>query len=231
MAITSRYKAILWDCDGVLVDSELIACRCAAEWVTSLGYPITPEAYVERFMGKNYSQGLKEISAEIGRDLMPTLGNGSFDAFQQRQRDLFNAQLKPVTGIAEVLSSLAFMPMAVASGSDPARLEHTLSLTGLIDYLAPHIYSADMVENGKPAPDIFLFAAEKLGVAPEDCLVVEDGFHGIRAAQAAGMDVVAFTGGSHMTPALRTKISGLGATHHTANVQEILDIVIKRKTA
>lgn len=200
-----QYKAILWDCDGVLIDSEVLACSVAANYLCELGYPITTEQFVERFMGNSRKQILAEILAETGNDYTAAFEKGGT---VQAKREVFETQLKATPGIVDVLQSID-LPMAVASGSDPDRLKFTLGLTSLLDYFNGHIYSAEGVAKGKPAPDIFLHAAEKLGVAPEDCLVVEDGIHGIHAAQAAGMDVIAYIGASHMTHSLREKIKSL----------------------
>ena len=108
----------------------------------------------------------------------------------------FTEELRAIEGVADLLKSLT-MPLCVASNSYPDRLRHSLKVTGLWEFFDPHVFSAAMVERGKPAPDLFLFAAERLNVAPDDCLVIEDSMHGTVAAQAAGMAVVGFCGGSH----------------------------------
>jgi HAD superfamily hydrolase (TIGR01509 family) len=188
-----KYQAIIWDCDGVLIDSEILACKVSAEMLTEHGYPVTLEDYLVRFMGKSRAQILRE--AGVANDSFPV------EDLRQRQRAAFAASLQAIPGVEEFLSAAA-LPMAVASGSERERLDYTLGLTGLDGYFKGHIYSAEAVKNGKPAPDIFILAAEKLGIAPKDCLVVEDSPNGVRAGKAAGMTVFAFTGGSHMTPAI-----------------------------
>jgi HAD superfamily hydrolase (TIGR01509 family) len=198
-----KYKAIIWDCDGVLIDSEALACGSEAEAFGKLGYKISTEDFIDRFMGKNSKQLFQEIEQDSGLRLE--------EAFQrsgaaERIKELFNSSLKAIPGIAETLNSFS-VPMAVASGSSPARLAHSLTLTSLFSYFKEHIYSSEQVKNGKPAPDVFLYAAQKLGVAPQECLVIEDGIHGIAAAKAAGMDVYAYVGGSHMTEKLRQKVA------------------------
>ena len=200
------YEAIIWDCDGVLIDSEALACAIAAEEISAAGYPISTADYVARFMGKGLSDILGDLDPANGSALSRALAAMDTERLRARQREAFSKHLKATAGMAEVLAALSHLPMAVASGSEPARLEHSLAITGLLGFFRGHVYSADMVERGKPAPDIFLYAAERLGVPPELCLVVEDGTHGIEAAQAAGMDVVAYLGGCHMTPALREKV-------------------------
>lgn len=191
--IPAGIKAVIWDCDGVLIDSELIACGVAADVLSEKGKShITAEDYIARFIGMTATQ----IAAEMGLS-----GTFPADEIKERQFSAFTEKLKATPGIARVLQNLG-LPTAVASGSDLDRLHHTLGITGLRDFFGPHIYSANMVKNGKPAPDIFLYAAEKLGVAPEDCLVLEDSRLGIAGAKAAGMKVFGFSGGSHITPQL-----------------------------
>lgn len=215
------YKAILWDCDGVLIDSEVIACRIAAAWFSEHGYAISTESFIERFMGKGSKQILQEIADETGNDYSSRFMSAGFKA---QQTAAFEKFLKPIDGIGEVLSMID-LPMAVASGSELARLHHTLGICGLRSFFDEHIYSTEMVAKGKPAPDIFLCAAEKLGVSPHECLVVEDGVHGIHAAQAAGMQVVAFTGACHMTAALRSKIRSLGAMTAIDDIRDLLPVL------
>lgn len=212
-----KYKAIIWDCDGVLIDSEAIACAVAAEALVTLGYKISTEDFIDRFMGKSDKQVFAEIAQETGLQLEEAFRNSKAT---EKTKELFNGSLKAIAGIAEALKSFS-VPMAVASGSSPARLEHSLTLTALISYFNGHIYSAEHVKNGKPAPDVFLHAAQNLGVKPEECLVIEDGIHGITGAKAAGMDVFAFTGGSHITEKLRQKIAALAPTKIFADMRAL----------
>lgn len=111
----------------------------------------------------------------------------------------------------------------MASGSEKDRLDHTLGITKLAGYFKGHIYSAEMVKNGKPAPDIFLLAAQKLGVDPKDCLVIEDGIHGITAAKAAGMTVYAYTGGEHMTDDLKAKVAAAKPDRILTDIRQLMD--------
>lgn len=198
-----KYKAILWDCDGVLIDSEYLACGASAAFCTEKGYPITTEVFIERFMGMNRFQIYATIEKEIGRKLVE--GEAMYAEMAARLKEIFTKDLKSCEGIEDILTN-AKVPMAVASGSSAERLDMSLGLTQLKDFFKGHIYTSEDLPRGKPSPDIFLHAAEKLGVAPEDCLVVEDGIHGIDAAHAAGMDVVAYIGARHMTPSLVEKV-------------------------
>jgi HAD superfamily hydrolase (TIGR01509 family) len=190
----TRFKAILWDCDGCLIDSELIACSHAAELFTQAGYPITTEDYILRFAGQGKEHIFSTIEKETGLDLRGKIDRG--DKIRRRN-ELFQDHLKEIPGISLFLQQ-SRVPMAIASGSEFDRLEYTLRLTNLYDRFMPHIYSSSLVAKGKPAPDIFLYAADKLNVRPEDCLVIEDSENGVRAGRAAGMAVFGFTGGSHV---------------------------------
>lgn len=187
-------EAILWDCDGCLIDSEAIACGHAAEELTQAGYPLSMEEFVLRFAGKTRSDIYSVIQQETGLTLADKIDRS---ATRTRRNQLFREHLRPISGIIETLDTLS-LPMAVASGSEFERLEFTLRIVGLFERLMPHIYSADIVAHGKPAPDIFLHAATQLGVPPARCLVVEDSENGVRAGVAAGMKVLGFIGGAHI---------------------------------
>ncbi len=208
---------LIWDCDGCLIDSEIIACRVAAEHYTKAGYPITTEAYIQRFMGKSTKQAADEIMAEAGLDILSAI---DWEAKKRDRDQAFATSLKAIPHVTSVLSSIN-VPMAVASGSEPDRLEYSLKLTNLWDYFNGHVYSASMVKNGKPAPDVFLLAAEKLGANPAQCAVVEDGHHGVHGAKAAGMYVLGFTGASHSTPALTQQLRSAGADHIFADMSQL----------
>lgn len=216
------YKAILWDCDGVLIDSEIIACGVSASLFTELGFPVTTNEFVERFMGKGRQQILEEIRDESGLDLAAYFKDGS--PTRQKLFEAFTKELKATPGIHEVMAEIT-LPMAVASGSDMERLHHTLDIAQLRDVFKGHIYSSELVAKGKPAPDIFLYAAEKLGVAPKDCLVIEDGIHGIHGAKAAGMDVAAYISASHMTEDLKEKVLQLQPDMVFTHISDLLNYI------
>lgn len=216
-----KYKAIIWDCDGVLIDSEVLSCTAAVEILAELGYKITLEKYLNDFMGKSTAQMFSDIEAETGLQLQKNFPDATL---QQRQKDIFTQHLKATEGMAETLKQLT-IPMAIASGSSSARLEHTLKITQLFDFFKDHIYSAEMVKNGKPAPDVFLYAADKLGVNPADCLVIEDSIHGVHGAKAAGMDVFAFMGGSHMNPHLRQNLLNADVQAVLHRMDELLPLL------
>ncbi|MGY3619610.1 HAD family hydrolase [Bradyrhizobium sp. USDA 10063] len=211
---------IIFDCDGVLVDSEVISCRAHAEVLTRHGYPITSEQVFDRFLGRSTRQANLEIEAELGRSLPE-------DFHTQLQDELFRsfeADLQAVPHIHAALDRIA-QPVCVASSGSPQRMSVSLGRTSLHDRFAPNIFSAVQVKNGKPAPDLFLFAAEQMKVPPEHCLVVEDSVPGIRAARAAGMAVLGFCGGSHCGPGHAEALRAAGATMTFGDMRKLPGLV------
>jgi beta-phosphoglucomutase-like phosphatase (HAD superfamily) len=204
------FDAILWDCDGVLIDSELLACKLAADYYTRVGYSLSATDYIRRFAGQSRAQIAVIIRQETGMDLAAAIDWTQVDA---ARRALFEEQLQPIAGVSDLLqqASTRKLLMAVASGSGLGRLEHSLRLTRLWGFLTPHIYSTEQVERGKPEPDIFLFAAGRLSAQAHRCLVVEDAEHGTRAGKAAGMTVYGFTGASHCSPDWGASLQKAGA--------------------
>lgn len=188
---------VIFDCDGVLVDSEVISCQAHADVLSLCGYPITADQVFDRFLGRSAKQARLEVEAELGRSLPE-------DFTEQLQKQLFRAfetDLAAMPGITEALDAIG-LPVCVASSGSHPRMRVSLGATRLYDRLAPHIFSSSQVENGKPAPDLFLFAAREMGADPARCVVVEDSIAGITGARAAGMTVFGFHGGSHCAPNL-----------------------------
>jgi HAD superfamily hydrolase (TIGR01509 family) len=202
-----RPKLIIFDCDGVLIDSEVIACRTTARALTRAGYPVSPEDVVDRFAGLTGKAMRAAVEHELGSPLSDDFEHGT----RQDLWAAFKKELLAIEGIEDVLDSLD-IPVCVASGSSKERLEYTLELVGLHDRLAPNIFSAEFVPNGKPAPDLFLYAARQMQTPPGDCLVIEDSVHGVRAALAAGMPVFGFCGGGHCEPPHAARLLREGAT-------------------
>jgi HAD superfamily hydrolase (TIGR01509 family) len=184
------FDLVIFDCDGVLVDSERIAVRIDAVVLDRLGWALTEAEIIERFVGRSEAYMVSEIEAAIGRPL-----EHGWDAeFVPLYRDALAAELEPVDGIVEALDAIA-IPNCVASSSSHERLRFTLGLTGLLDRFDGRIFSATEVANGKPAPDLFLHAAATLGADPARCAVVEDSRYGVEAARAAGMHGFGYAGG------------------------------------
>ena len=183
---------VLFDCDGVLVDSEPIALRLLLETLEAAGLHLSPAEADALFLGRSLATTREIVAKEYGLALPDT----ALDAMRRALYAAFRAELQPTPGIAETLDALP-CPFCVASSSQPERIELSLTVTGLWPRFRDRAFSATMVKRGKPAPDLFLYAARALGYAPPACLVVEDSPAGISAAKAARMRVVAFTGGSH----------------------------------
>jgi len=190
------FDAVIFHCDGVLVDSEVIAMRVECEELAKLGLHYSPAEFCRRFMGLTN----REFFAELDTDRRARLGLPLPDSFVKARRArltaAFEDRLVPVEAAREAVLA-APAPVAVASSSGQEGLEIKLALAGLRDLFGPHVYGGDRVVRGKPDPDLFLLAARELGAAPERCLVIEDSLNGIVAGLAAGMTVWGFTGGSH----------------------------------
>jgi HAD superfamily hydrolase (TIGR01509 family) len=186
------FDLLILDCDGVLVDSELLASRTGSDCLATCGIDLPAVEIRHRYTGVSFPTWTADVQQRYGVRLPDDFA----DVFAARLRQRFELELQPVPGIVELLDTLP-QRRCVASGSSPERLQHSLTLTGLHGRLAPHIYSVAHVSRGKPAPDLFLHAAAQMGVQPSACVVVEDSVAGIQAARAAGMRAIGFCGGSH----------------------------------
>ncbi|WP_332719531.1 HAD family hydrolase [Pelagibacterium mangrovi] len=189
-------ELVIFDCDGVLVDSEPIAIDVLIETVAARGVTIGRDAAYRDFLGRT----LKTVSAALWTDYGVVMDEAALADMRHRLYARYEGALKPMPGVIDMLGRLD-SPACVASSSVYERIEVSLKRTGLYERFFPHIYSAAMVPRGKPAPDLFLHAAREMGVQPGRCLVIEDSPAGVAAAKAAGMAVIAFTGGGHVGPA------------------------------
>ncbi len=184
-------ELMIFDCDGVLVDSESIVCRVLAEEMNKLGMETTAEELDEQFSGRPAQDCLLEIETRYGGPLPEHY----FHNTERRIREAFHAELEPVAGIEDLLDHLLQINLqsCVASSGSHEKIQLTLNRTGLYDYFDGRIFSAEDVSRGKPHPDLFLHAAQVMGVEPQHCLVVEDSIAGVKAAVAAGMPVIAYS--------------------------------------
>ena len=195
---------IIFDCDGVLVDSEPLAMRVLIAAIAAQGVTITPETAYRDYLGRS----LASISASLVDSHGTPLGAAALQSMRHDLYALYRRELRANPGLPEILGQL-HIPFCVASSSSPERIRLSLELTGLLPWF-DHIYSATMVEHGKPAPDLFLHAAQAMRVPPAQCLVIEDSPAGIEAAHRAGMRVLGYLGGSHVAPGgLRPTIESL----------------------
>jgi HAD superfamily hydrolase (TIGR01509 family) len=185
-------RLVIFDCDGVLVDSEPISIAVLREVIAGAGRQIDEATAYRLFLGRSMTTISETLVSEFGLGFTADhLGE-----IRRQMFDRFKAELKAIEGVHEAIMALP-NPRCVASSSKPERIRYSLGLTGLLDLLEPNIYSATMVRRGKPAPDLFLHAANEMAAEPASCIVVEDSPAGIEAARAAGMRVLAFAGGSH----------------------------------
>jgi HAD superfamily hydrolase (TIGR01509 family) len=203
----------------VLVDSEILALEVELAAAATVGLSYDIDDYKARFMGittQAFFELLeKDCRAKTGRDLPPDFR----DACYSQYRKALASRLTEVKGALEAVRAIGHRK-AVASSSNADALEEKLRITGLWEHFAPHVYSTDLVAHGKPAPDIFLHAAKMIGVAPRDCLVIEDSVNGVLAARAANMRVWGFLGGGHMDERAGKRLMDAGAECIIANWQE-----------
>ena len=188
------FDLVIFDCDGVLIDSELLSVEADLACLSEEGLDLSVEEILARYTGISMAGMLADLEARFGRTF-PDFA----DRHRRRLHALFEAGLKPIPGVAEFLASLA-CKACVASSSTPERLQHALTLVGLFDRFHPYIFSTTEVARGKPAPDLFLHAAERMEVSPARCIVIEDSIPGVAAAVSAGITAIGFTGGAHCRP-------------------------------
>jgi len=182
---------VIFDCDGVLVDSEVLSCQCLSEVLGRRGIVLSKDDAVELFLGQSSAAILRHY--EEDRRLVPEAFLAELKT-QVLQR--FRLSLQPIPGIGTLVAGLR-TPFCVASSSDLDRVALSLDLTGLAPHFGDRLYTSQMVARGKPAPDLFLYAAGRMKAAPTRTLVIEDSVSGVTAAKAAGMTVWGFVGGSH----------------------------------
>ena len=186
-------ELVIFDCDGVVIDSEVISARVLIAHLGSVGVNVDVAHFRSHFLGRSFPKVVAEVRALYG----VTLPHDFESSYRATLLKAFEDELKPMPGVIDVLAALP-VASCIATSSSPPRAQRSLQLTGLLPHFEGQIYTASEVANGKPAPDLFFHAAKQMGCAPENCLVVEDSVPGIRAALAANMRVLHFTGGSHL---------------------------------
>lgn len=207
MTLARNGCLVIFDCDGVLVDSEVVAARVLARELTAIGFPLTAEECIARYTGINMRAVVERVEAEWGQPL-PI---GFVERVRAGDADAFRAELRAVPGVRDMLPLLAH-PKCVASSGSLAKMRLTLTLTGLRPFFArDSLFSADLVTNGKPAPDLFLLASARMRVRRERCVVIEDSVAGVQAGIAAGMRVLGFAGASHCGPGYDALLREAGA--------------------
>lgn len=189
-------KLVIFDCDGVLINSEEIYVDSEIEFLSKAGFQIEKKAHMEAFMGLSYDDWRVKLGAAVQERNGHPLPENFFESLHTYITQRFESELEPIPGVRGAISNLEML-CCVASSSRLPNLRWKLEHTGIADLFSAGVFSADMVERGKPAPDLFLHAAATLGVEPKHCVVVEDSVNGVIAGTAAGMKVIGFTGGGH----------------------------------
>jgi HAD superfamily hydrolase (TIGR01509 family) len=216
-------SALIFDFDGVIADSEALANTVLAEFITALGHATNLEDSLEKYSGRRWDDAIATIESAVGKPLP-----GSFsDDLKAAVLDRFRTDLTEVSGATQFIRKFSAVPRCIASSSSVDRLQLCLSLLDLTKEFGSNVFSADMVPRGKPHPDIFLFAADKLGVSPRSCLVIEDSAGGVRAAVAAGMTAVGLSAASHIRDGHQFKLRQAGAVHLASSWDEVEKIAAR----
>ncbi|MBC8452200.1 MAG: HAD family hydrolase [Rhodospirillaceae bacterium] len=216
-------RLVIFDCDGVLVDSEPISNRVLAIDISAAGWPMTTAQCIARFKGGQ----LIEVQREVERHLGVSLGETWLAVHYERMFDAFRKEITAIPGVLDVLDMLKAqnIPFCVASQGPLRKMQITLGATGIWPLVEGHVYSADMVERPKPAPDLFLHAARSEGFEPAHCIVIEDSATGVRAACAAGMRVVGY--GAEETEAL----AAAGAGSIISDMASLMPLILRGEIA
>lgn len=212
---------IIFDCDGVLVDSEVISIAVDEIVLADLGWRIDRDEIIARFVGRSHDHFLTVVEEHIGYKLPDDWE----DSYQHLYREAMLRDLRPVAGIIDALNVIK-IPSCVASNGSHEKMKFTLGLTGLLTRFEGRIFSASEVLLGKPAPDLFLHASSTLGYAPSYCVVVEDSVAGVQAALAADMNVIAYAGG--VTPRKQLETFGVSTIDHMSELPQCLEALVSK---
>jgi HAD superfamily hydrolase (TIGR01509 family) len=212
---------VIFDCNGVLVDSEAIAATIAAQELTRAGFSVSPEILARFFAGRRPTDMLAEIEAATQRKLPASFATTLAAMTLRRLRE----EVRPTAHVAYALTWLRG-PKCVASSSSLDRVRVSLDACGLLRFFDPYLFSASDVPKGKPAPDLFLHIATKMRIKPDECIVVEDSPAGVTAAHAAGMAPIGFIGGSHAGPDLGAQLTTAGARAVIADMRALKSTII-----
>lgn len=197
-----KYKCVIFDCDGVLVDSEAISAKVFVKMISELGFSIDKNVVLEQITGTSMQENLKFFSGYIGSELPAHFEK----EFRKRSFEAFKTNLKPIKGVHNLLNKIK-IPAGVASSGPCEKIKLNLSTTNLLGFFGDNIFSSYDIGSWKPEPDIYLYAAKKMGFKPENCAVIEDSVPGITAAKSGGFDVFGF-----VNYGKESKIEKLGAS-------------------
>ena len=216
-----RFEAIIFDFDGVIVDSETLSNAALAEVLTGLGHAVTAEQAVERYSGLRWADCHRAIEADSGLAIdLPALREAVGRVVAARV-----AEVPAIDGVAPFLESQAHRRLAIASSSDQAWLDGSLERLGLASHFGGNVFSAAGLARGKPHPDVYLMVAERLGIAPSRCLVIEDHPVGVAAGRAAGMTVIGLLAASHIRPGDDARALAAGAGRVACDYAEVAAII------
>ena len=213
----TAWELVIFDCDGVLVDSEPIANRVFSQMLGEVGLPMSYEETVRTFVGRSVATCVGMVEARLGRPVP----EGWVDAWRARTLDAFRDELRAVDGVEAALDRIT-APVCVASSGEPAKMRFTLGMTGLLPRFEGRMFSAVEVPRGKPAPDLFLHAARRMGADPAHCAVIEDTAVGVQAGAAAGMTVFGFAAMSDPDT-----LRAAGAAHVFSRMEELPDLLAR----
>lgn len=206
------FEALIFDCDGVLVNSEMIAQQVEMDWLARIGLVYELDEFIRRFSGTSEAH----FYQSVGEDVLERTGKPMAPDFVRQMGTAvdtaINTSCKAIEGAREVAVAWDRV-RAVASSSRREQLDRKLARTNLASLFGNCVYSADSVDQGKPDPAIFLYAADQLGVDPASCVVIEDSVNGVIAAKRAGMFAIGFTGGGHCLPDHSQHLLDSGAEH------------------
>ena len=214
-------RGLFFDFDGVVADTEWISNTLLAETVSGLGVPTTVEQALELYVGNSWPHVQTLIEEAVGRKLAPDFVEG----LERQLLERYTQDLTEVAGVSTFLERFVHLPRCVASGSAPDVLAHALRVIKLADKFGEHVYSARMVARGKPHPDVYLYAAEKIGVSPANGIAIEDSGTGVRSGVAAGMTVIGLCAGKHIRPGHDARLRDAGAHHICHSWAEAAGIV------
>lgn len=214
-------RAIIFDFDGVIADSEVLSNTVLAEIVSELGVPTTLEDSYRDYMGKRFHDVIAAIETTVGRALPPSFGA----EYQGRTLQRFRQELAPIAGAREFIAKFIDVPRCIGSSSSPDRLALCLEVLDMAELFEGRVFSASEVARGKPHPDIFLHAAAEIGVAPSDCIVIEDSAGGVMAGRAAGATVIGLLAAGHIRDGHAATLKDAGAHRVAADYAEMERIV------
>ncbi|WP_203258091.1 HAD family hydrolase [Hyunsoonleella ulvae] len=210
----SKYKCIIFDCDGVLVDSEFIAISVLIDMANALGANMDVKEYLISFKGKSLKSCMDSISKHLGKPL-----SSNFESdYRKRTFEAFRKDMKPIKGVKHLVENLK-IPFCVASSGPENKIRLNLEVTGLLPYFEGNIFSCYTIQKWKPEPDVFLWAAKTMGFYPKDCLVIEDSVSGVKAAKAGGFDVFGYTEHDY-----KNELQGL-ATKTFDNMNSLMNMI------